>query len=498
MMKGRGILKTAQLLDLIKIKTVLGPVPPGVTGIQTDSRKIEPGNVFVCISGTAVDGHDFIGEAIRRGASLIIAEKDVSSAFDKICFVLVKQPAKVVARLVSHIFDYPAGKLSTIGVTGTNGKTTVSHIIHEILELAGHKSAVGGTLGFRLNGSSTPTVNTTSDIILNTEMLQAAVDQGCVAMTMEVSSQGIVNGRLWGIDFDIAVFTNLTHEHLDFHKTMERYGFAKGLLFSQLGQDLQKEKFAVLNGDDQWAATFSAMTPFETISYGLTPSADFHASDIVCGEEETVFLLHSPEGVHRVSTSFIGEFNVSNCLAAVSALYAYGLELPVILNHLPAVQPVAGRMEKITYPDGPTVYIDYAHTPDAIEKTINSIMPFKKSRLIVLIGGGNYRDPLKRPIMAEKASVADYVIISTNNPGKEPVSTILSNFEEGMLHENYTLIGDRREGVRLAVEHAGKDDIVLLTDKGHETSLLVGDDRIPYSDKDTVLEQLFRIHSQSS
>lgn len=170
----------------------------------------------------------------------------------------------------------------------------------------------------------------------------------------------------------------------------------------------------------------------------------------------------------------------------------------MILRHLPAVQPVAGRMEKISHPDGPTVYIDYAHTPDAIEKTVSSIMPFKKSRLIVLIGGGNYRDHLKRPIMAEKASVADHVIITTNNPGKEPISTILAEFEKGMLHENYTLIGDRREAVRAAVELADKDDIVLLTDKGHETSLLVGDARIPYSDKDTVLEQLLGIHSKSS
>ncbi len=463
-----------------------------------DSRKIKPGNIFVCITGTRVDGHDFIGEAVQRGASLIIAEKKLPLDSETVCSVLVKHPAKVMARLVNHFYENPAAKLCTIGVTGTNGKTTVSHMIYEVLELAGHKSAVGGTLGFRMNGSSTPTVNTTSDVILNMEMLQTAVDNDCTAMTMEVSSQGIVSGRVWGIDFDIAVFTNLTHDHLDFHQTMERYGYAKGLLFAQLGQNLRKEKYAILNADDPWAERFSEMTPFETISYGLSPSADFHASHIVYGEHGTTFLLHSPEGVHRLSTSFIGDFNVYNSLAAISALYAYGLALSGILQHLPDVQPVAGRMEKISHPDGPTVYIDYAHTPDAIEKAINSIMPFKKSRLIVLIGSGNYRDRLKRPIMAEKASAADFVIITTNNPGKEPVDTILSDFQKGMLHEQYTLIGDRREAVRLAVGQADKDDIVLLTDKGHETSLLIGDESISYSDKDTALEQLLATHSKSA
>lgn len=490
-------MKTEELLDLLKIKNISGAIPPSVTGIQMDSRNIKPGNIFVCISGSNVDGHDFIREAIQRGASLIVAEKNVCPSFNTVCFVVVKHTAKVLSRLVNHFYGYPAARLSTIGVTGTNGKTTVSNIIYELLELAGYKSAVGGTLGYRLNGSSTPTGNTTSDIITNMEMLQTAVNNDCTAMILEVSSQGIINGRVWGVDFDIAIFTNLSHDHLDFHKTMEKYGYAKGLLFSQLGQDIRREKFAVLNADDPWSATFSEMTPFEVISYGLTPAADFYASDIEYSEQGTAFLLHSPEGIYRVSSSFIGKFNIYNSLAAISALYAYGLDLSLILQYFPAVQPVTGRMEKITHPEGPTVYIDYAHTPDAIEQTITSILPFKKARLIVLIGGGNHRDYMKRPVMAEKASSADYVIITTNNPGKEPVSIILSDFEQGMLHENYTLIGDRRKAVRHALEYAGKDDIVLLTDKGHETTLLIGDKQIPYSDKEIVFEHLFKLPLKS-
>lgn len=483
-------MKTEELLDLIKIKTIHGTLPSQISGIQMDSRKIKPGDIFVCIIGYTVDGHDFVQEALRRGAVLVIAEKVIDETPDTSCTVLVKDSAKVLARFSNHIYGYPSSKLSAFGVTGTNGKTTVSHIIHELLEKSGEKSAVAGTLGFRSNGSWISTKNTTSDIVSNLEMLQRAVAGGCSAMIFETSSQGLVNGRLWGIDLDIAVFTNLSHDHLDFHKSMESYGHAKGLLFSQLGQDVGKAKYAVLNQDDPWSASFSQMTPFETISYGLSASVDFQASQITYHEHGTTFLLYSPDGVYRAATSFIGQFNVYNVLAAIAALYAYGMELETILEHLPAVYPVEGRMEKIASPDRPTIYIDYAHTPDAVEKAINSVVPFKKGRLIVLIAGGNYRDQAKRPIMAGKASVADYVIITTNNPGKEPIDEILAAFEKGMLHSRYILIGDRAEAVRHAIKYATKEDIVLLTDKGHETTLLIEDQYLPYSEKEIVLEQL--------
>lgn len=297
-------MKTEELLNLIKIKTIQGIVPDFIEGIQMDSRNVGPGDIFVCITGYTVDGHEFVEDAVRRGASMIVAEKEISHVPDGLSIVRVKDSAKVLARLASHLYGYPAAKLSTIGVTGTNGKTTVSHMIHELMGKAGQKSAVAGTLG----------------------------------------------------------------------------------------QDVRKTKFAVLNQDDSWSASFSRMTPFETINYGLSAGTDFQASQISYDEQGTEFMLESPEGILAVKTAFIGKFNVYNVLAALAALYAYGMEIETMLEHLPEIYPVEGRMEKLASSDGPTVYIDYAHTPDAIEKAIDSLLPFKKGRLIILIAGGNYRD----------------------------------------------------------------------------------------------------------
>lgn len=485
-------MKTEALLKLVKIKKTMGNIPFAVTGIQMDSRKVEPGDIFVCIEGHVTDGHLFADEAVNRGAVLIIAEKEVCMDHNKAGLMIVKNASKVMARLAHQFYNDPSSNLTLFGVTGTNGKTTVSHLIHQFLSLTHHKSAVAGTLGFRLNGECIPAKNTTSDVITNLEMSQKAVQNGCSAMTFEASSQGIANGRMWGIDIDIAVFTNLSQDHLDEHQTMEQYGQAKGLLFSQLGQDLQRNKYVILNEDDPWSKRYSQMTPFEEISYGIDREADFRAGHIAYGQQGTTFTLYSPQGVRRVKSNLIGKFNVYNLLASVAALYAFGLEIDRILDKVPLLYPQKGRMEKLNYPEGPEVYIDYAHTPDAIEKVIESVVSFKKNRLIVLIAGGANKDVAKRPLMAEKASLADYVVITTNNPGHEPPEHILSDFEKGMAHDHYVAIGDREEAVKHAINISNPDDIVILTDKGHETTMLVGDKNLPHSDKKIALHQMDR------
>lgn len=490
-------MKTEELIGLIKIKKVFGNVPPAVAGIEMDSRKIEPGYVFVCVTGDTADGHDFVDEAIKRGASLIVAEKDVVADLTRTGLVLVKDSAKAMARLAHHFYGYPASRITTIGVTGTNGKTTVSHLVHEMLMQAGHISAIAGTLGFQLKDQLTPTPNTTSDVISNLAMLQTAVDHGCDTAIFEVSSHGLVHGRVWGIDFDIAIFTNLSPDHLDYHKTMEQYAQAKGLLFSQLGQDVRKTKFAVLNQDDPWALPFSQMTPFEVISYGLSAKADIYADHIEYFEDGTSFMLYSPQGSFPVKTAFIGKFNVYNVLAAAAALFAFGFEMEAIVKTIPFAQPVSGRMEKLRILSGPTVYIDYAHTPDAVEKAIHSVLPFKKGRLIVLIAGGNYREMPDRKHLAEKASIADDVIITINNPGTEAAETIMADLEIGMQHDRYIKIPDRKEAIQYAVKISAPEDIVIITNKGHETTLLIGEERMPHSDKEIALEALEKFHRQT-
>lgn len=490
-------MKTEELLDLIKIKEVIGKIPFILTGIQMDSRKVAPGNAFVCITGETSDGSNFIKEAITNGAVLIIAAKNINLDFKNIGLVIVKDPAKVMARLANHFYGYPSSHITAFGVTGTNGKTTVSHLIHQLLLQIGQKSACAGTLGFQLNDSLTPTPNTTSDIISNLEMLRTAIDQECDAISFEISSHGLSKGRIWGIEFDIAIFTNLSPDHLDYHETMERYGHAKGLLFSQLGQNVRKAKYAILNFDDPWTAAFSQMTPYEVISYGLSPAADFFATDLYYAENGISFQLHCPAGSFSVTTAFVGEFNVYNVLAAIAALFAYGVEMDVLTKALPLIQPVNGRMEKLRNTIGPAIYIDYAHTPDAVEKAIQSVLPFAQGRIIVLIAGGNYREITKRPEIAEQASKADFVVITTNNPGTEAPEKILADLEKGMLHDRYIKIANRKEAVQYAIDIAEPEDIVLLTDKGHETTLLVGNERVPHSDKEIAMDRLKTLYTSS-
>ncbi|MDN4523924.1 UDP-N-acetylmuramoyl-L-alanyl-D-glutamate--2,6-diaminopimelate ligase [Fictibacillus fluitans] len=479
------------MLNLIKIRTEKGNIPPEITGIQTDSRKVEPGNIFVCMTGHTVDGHDFISQAIGNGATLIIAKKESGLIdLDHIGLVLVKDTVKVLARLLHHYWRYPTSSMTTIGVTGTNGKTTVSHLIHELMLLMGERSAVAGTLGFHLNDAHTPTANTTSDLTSNLNMASQAAEQECDAMIFEMSSHGLVQGRVWGIEFDIAVFTNLSYEHLEYHQTMEKYEQAKGLLFAQLGQDLRKEKYAVINADDPRFHTYSSVTPFEVISYGFSEHADFRASDMISTEEGMEFMLHTPQGSFTIRTQLIGTFNVYNIMAAMASLYAKGAEVKEMARVVPFAKRIRGRMEKVSSAPSSETYIDYAHTPDAIEKAMDSLLHLKKGRLIIVIGGGDFRDHTKRPMMAEKASKADYVIITTNNPGYEPVDKILSDFQEGMLHNRYRMIGDRKEAIHHALEYAGPDDLVLVTDKGHQTTQLVGGTKTPHSDKQIVMEYM--------
>ncbi|WP_154307965.1 UDP-N-acetylmuramoyl-L-alanyl-D-glutamate--2,6-diaminopimelate ligase [Metabacillus lacus] len=481
---------TAELLELLESKMISGPLPSYITGMTMDSRTVTPGDLFLCISGTVADGHTYAEEAWRRGAVLIVAEKEIECLPPSACLVIVKNSLKAMTLLAHHFYGYPSSRMNVIGVTGTNGKTTVTRLIHDILSLSGKKAASAGTLGFLLGQKLTPSPNTTSDILSNLQFLKTAEEAGCHDAAFEVSSQGLLNGRIDGIEFDVAVFTNLTHEHLDYHRTMERYAHAKGLLFSQLGQNINKKKYAVINSDDPWGPYFSSLTPHETITYGLTPSADFYAEQMIMTERGISFLMHSPEGAFPVHTQYIGTFNVYNILAAAAALYASGYKVEKVVSCLPKVLPPAGRMERISGTDGPAVYVDYAHTPDAIGKAINSLLPFKKGKLIIMIGGGNYKDPSKRPLMAREASLADYVVITTNNPGLEPPKKILANFEQGMQHSSYILIENRAEAIRHAVISASKDDIVLLTDKGHETTLLIGTKKVPHSDKAIALEAL--------
>ncbi|MBE1557062.1 UDP-N-acetylmuramoyl-L-alanyl-D-glutamate--2,6-diaminopimelate ligase [Sporosarcina limicola] len=483
---------TMKLLSILPVKRVTGTVPSTVTDIAVDSRAVNAGGIFVCIEGFTVDGHKFVEKAVDNGARVVIASKLVDVNLEKVAVVMVDDTSRAIGLLVSEFYGYPSKRLTMIGVTGTNGKTSVSGIIHSILQQAGESSAVSGTIGFDLDGTLYETENTTTDVLTTQGMIARAALEGCSTMTMEVSSHGLAEGRLAGTEFDIAIFTNLTHDHLDFHGTMDSYGQAKGLLFSQLGQDLRQRKFAVLNADDEWYGRMKALTPYPVLTYGIQNDAVFRGSNIILGVEGTTFMLSAPDGDFHVKMKLIGEFSVYNALAAIAALFAKGMATVDIIGYLAKTSSVKGRMEKVPTDLPLTMYIDYAHSPDAIEKAIAAVLPYKKNKLIFVIGTGGNRDRKKRPIMAEKASVADYVVLTTDDPRDEPYESILAELEAGMQHDDYACVGDRVAAVRHAVSVAEHDDIIIFAGKGHEDFQIIGSEKYPHSDADIALEEAER------
>ncbi|MCG3087439.1 UDP-N-acetylmuramoyl-L-alanyl-D-glutamate--2,6-diaminopimelate ligase [Sporosarcina cyprini] len=484
-------MNTEHLLSIVPIGRIEGQLPQSVTDLAVNSRAVSAGGVFVCIKGFTVNGHNYAQQAVEQGASVVIASEPVDVDTDKVAVVYVEDTARAIALLAPRFYGFPSKRMTMIGVTGTNGKTSVSNLIHSILREAGVKTAVTGTIGFNLDGVHYETDNTTTDVLTTQQMISQAAEEGCEVMTMEVSSHGLVEGRLAGTEFDIAIFTNLTHDHLDFHGSMENYGNAKGLLFAQLGQDLEKFKYAILNSDDPWSERMSMMTPYPVLTYGVHNDAMFKASNIQMEAGGTSFTLTCPEGIYEVSTKLIGEFNVYNTLAAIAALYAKGMKTDEILVHLSAVSPAKGRMQKVETDLPITMFVDYAHSPDAIEKAIQSVLPYKKedSKLIFLIGTGGNRDRKKRPVMAEKASVADYVILTTDDPRFEPNESILSELEAGMAHDQYACIADRAEAVRHAIAVANAGDMIIFAGKGHEDFQIIGNEKFPHSDAEIALTE---------
>ncbi|RTQ87638.1 UDP-N-acetylmuramoyl-L-alanyl-D-glutamate--2,6-diaminopimelate ligase [Lysinibacillus telephonicus] len=480
---------TEELLSVIPLKTVIGQLPNTVKDISIDSRSVQPKSLFICIKGYTVDGHDFAQKAVDAGATVVVADHELQLD-GEVAQVIVNDTDRALGLLAAKFFDYPSNDLTMIGVTGTNGKTSVSGIIHHMLVGMGERSALSGTIGFELNGVLYESANTTNDALSTQQMIFRAKMEGCRTMVMEVSSHGLALGRLAGVDYDVAVFTNLTHDHLDFHGTMEEYGNAKGLLFSQLGQDFTKNKYVVLNADDPWSERYAKMTSYPVWTYGLKNDAIFRAENCSYEDGLTTFDMITPEGKFPISMKLLGEFNVYNVLAAAAVFYAKGIAIDVIIELIEDLAPIRGRMERVKTDLPLQIFIDYAHTPDAIEKAINAALPYKKpeNKLIFLIGTGGNRDKSKRPAMAEKASRADYVILTTDDPRFEEYDSITGDLAKGMQHENYACIGDRAEAVRHAISVAEPGDIIIFAGKGHEDYQIIGNKKLPHSDAEIAVE----------
>ncbi|MEF2964674.1 UDP-N-acetylmuramoyl-L-alanyl-D-glutamate--2,6-diaminopimelate ligase [Paenibacillus sp. M1] len=459
--------------------------------ISIDSRKIAPGDLFVCLPGHTVDGHDFAGKAAEQGAAALVVERwldDVSLPQLK-----VKDSRLAMAVLGNAFFGSPSSRLQVIGVTGTNGKTTTTYLIERILEDQGKKTGLIGTIQRRYAGRTFPMSGTTPESLDLQRYLHEMDAADMAYCVMEVSSHALEQGRVKGTRFRTAVFTNLTQDHLDYHHTMEEYRAAKGLLFSRLGNtyegDPTQRSYAVLNADDPASAYFAKQTAAEIVTYGVEHEADVRASGISVTAKGTSFHVDTFRGSADIALRMVGKFNVYNALAAISAALLENIPLADIKSSLESIKGVEGRVEAVDEGQDFAVVVDYAHTPDGLENVLNTVNEFAEGRVITVFGCGGDRDRTKRPIMGKIAArLSGHVIVTSDNPRTEDPELILKDIEAGLTEdgvpaERYEMIVDRREAIQKAIEMASPGDVVLIAGKGHETYQLIGKEVHDFDDR---------------
>ncbi|MGY4689730.1 UDP-N-acetylmuramoyl-L-alanyl-D-glutamate--2,6-diaminopimelate ligase [Salibacterium sp. K-3] len=456
---------------------------PAIYSLHMDSRAVEPGGLFFCIRGYTVDGHDFAEEAADRGAAAVITEEYLQLDIPEI---LVPDAKRAMAVLAAVFYSHPTRSFRLIGVTGTNGKTTTTHFIEHILQKAGMKTGLIGTMYTKIGDDVSDTKNTTPESLVLQETFHQMKEAGVEACMMEVSSHALDLGRVRGSAFNTAVFTNLTPEHLDYHGSMENYKQAKGLLFSQLGNTYDGERqTAVLNADDPASADYKRMSAAPVLTYGMQKTADVQGEHITMNPGGTSFQMTTPFGDADVHLSTAGRFSVYNALAAAAACLAEGIEPAVIAEALSEIKGVPGRFEPVDAGQSFAVIVDYAHTPDSLENVLQTAAEIAEGNIYVIIGCGGDRDALKRPEMGRIAvSYADHAVFTSDNPRSEDPQAILQQMADGTTdNTQFSIIPDRREAIEWAVSRAGKDDVVLIAGKGHETYQVLGDNVVDFDDR---------------
>ena len=457
---------------------------PEIMSIEMDSREVKDGSLFICIEGYTVDGHHYVGQAVANGAVAIIAEKDVDA---DVPIIKVRSTMRAMAILANAFYDNPTSKMQMIGITGTNGKTSVSHLIEEILRKAGKKTGLIGTIGMKINEEAFETKNTTPDSLTLQKYFAQMVDADVDAAVMEVSSHALHIGRVHGCQYDVTVFTNLTQDHLDYHKTMDAYRVAKSLLFSQLGNgyDVNHPRYAILNVDDEATAEYMVASQGIVMTYGIDNDADLMARDIKTTSSGTTFTFVMNEVECPVQMALVGKFNVYNILATIGATLASGLELDFIIQAIEDLRGVPGRFELVDACQDFNVIVDYAHTPDSLENVLKTIREFTEGKVYCIAGCGGDRDKLKRPLMAEIASkLSDYPIFTSDNPRTEDPVAILKDMEAGAVQNNYKTIVDRKDAIEYAINEAKAGDVVLIAGKGHETYQIIGEKVLDFDDRE--------------
>lgn len=482
-------MKLEKLLTNVKTLDVRAPLDTEITDVVYDSRKAAPGCLFVAVEGYETDGHKYIGSALEKGAAAVLCTRRPEADCP---YVLCENTRSALSYASAEFFGRPADRMKMIGVTGTNGKTTVTNLIKEVYEaLSGEKCGLIGTNRNMIGSRELDTERTTPESRDMQELFAEMEKEGCAAAIMEVSSHSLFLDRVAGVDYSVAVFTNLTQDHLDFHKTMEAYCDAKAILFKNC-------RVGVVNADDEWTPRLIAGAGCELIRYSAKPDGgELFATDIKYSAEMVEFTAHYRGETADTVLHIPGRFSVYNALAAMAGCLALGFSLGDIAAELAKCSGVKGRAEVVPTGRDFTVLIDYAHTPDAIENILNAVKATANGRVGILFGCGGDRDRTKRPKMgAKSAELADYVIVTSDNPRTEEPQSIIDDILEGMKDTKtpFTVIPDRREAIAYALKNAQPGDTIILAGKGHETYQIVGKTKHHMDEREIVADALKAIY----
>ncbi len=497
-------MKLGKLLEGVEVKKITGDSQREITGIAYHTRKVESGYLFAAIRGLESDGHRFIQDAIANGAAAVLVEEEAERSGGTT--ILVRNSRQALARASSNFYGNPSSRVKLIGVTGTNGKTTTTYLLESIFKEAGARVGVIGTINYRFGGNNLPAPNTTPESLDLQRMLWDMVSAGISHVVMEVSSHGLDLDRIFGCEFDAAVFTNFTQDHLDYHSTLEHYFASKKKLFSNiLPMSPKADRFAVTNRDDPRGEEIAAGTPVPVIRYGLNSACDVSAEEVRLTFDGLSCRIRTPKGDFSIRSKLIGGFNLYNILAAVSVGMAMDVPLSFVKRGVEALEGVPGRFERIDNRKGINVIVDYAHTPDALERVLLGIRQVVEGagsgKIVTVFGCGGDRDRTKRPLMGEIAGRwSDLAILTSDNPRTEDPLAIMAEVEHGFKTipikrrepdsmepwrsgKEYLMIADRRKAIRVAIRLAQPSDTVLIAGKGHEDYQIIGRKKFPFDDR---------------
>jgi len=481
----------AELLKGIEYTVVTGDIGIDIKGIAYDSHQVEPGYLFVCISGFKTDGHLYIKEAIKNGAAAILIEKNVDQ-IEATTIIMTSNNRKALALVASNFYGRPSHNMKVIGVTGTNGKTTTTHLIKAILEEAGLKTGLMGTLYAQVDDMTMDFGHTTPEASEAEKFIEICRENKAQYVVMEVSSHALDLYRVECLDFNIAIFTNLTQDHLDYHNNMQEYRSTKIRLFDMIPSG--KENFVVVNADDTYARDFIQAAHAKVYTYGLSDNSDIKAKNVKIGLKGSKFTLCCKGSTVNIKVKLIGMFSIYNVLAAIAVGLGEGISLEIIKTALEKVKGVPGRFEQVDEGQDFTVVVDYAHTPDGLENILKTARQLTNNRIITVFGCGGDRDRGKRPLMGEVAArYSDFCVVTSDNPRSEDPQAIINDIVpglDGVKDSRYAIVVDRREAINHAIHLARPGDLLIIAGKGHETYQLVKDKVLDFDDRKVAREFL--------